>query len=237
MKSMIHSWKRKSAQYRELKKQKGVTLLEIIIVLGIIGIIAAGVIILAQRAFKAQDISGIIDNTNSVRVAMSEAYKDQAEYPVPTNSITGLTKANIATEDSDTPISTLVKMGKVDVPEAFNGISSDAFEIGAAKIASTGTNKGFYLVINGLEVEDCRNLASQIGAQWDYVASSTAIAGAEAGAGVIDMSGAVSSTVLKTLSTDNLNPTNIANADFCNATPEGASALRKLRLSGPQLPI
>lgn len=113
MKSMIHSWKRKSAQYRELKKQKGVTLLEIIIVLGIIGIIAAGVIILAQRAFKAQDISGIIDNTNSVRVAMSEAYKDQAEYPVPTNSITGLTKANIATEDSDTPISTTVKMGKL----------------------------------------------------------------------------------------------------------------------------
>lgn len=50
MKSMIHSWKRKSAQYRELKKQKGVTLLEIIIVLGIIGIIAAGVVVLAQRA-------------------------------------------------------------------------------------------------------------------------------------------------------------------------------------------
>ncbi|ECD3889156.1 type II secretion system protein, partial [Salmonella enterica subsp. enterica serovar Poona] len=33
-----------------LKKQRGMTLLEIIIVLGIIGTIAAGVVILAQRA-------------------------------------------------------------------------------------------------------------------------------------------------------------------------------------------
>lgn len=225
MKNMIHSWKRKSAQYRELKKQKGVTLLEIIIVLGIIGIIAAGVIILAQRAFKAQDISEIIDNTNSVRVAMAEAYKDQAVYPTPTNSITALTKANIATAVSDTPISTLVRMGKLDVPEAFNGISSDAFEIGAAKLTTDGTNKGFYIVINGLEVEDCRNLASQIGAQWDYVASGSAIAGAQAGVGVVDMSAAVSPVILKTLATDNLNPTNIASANFCAATPEGASAL------------
>lgn len=96
MKNMIHSWKRKSAQYRELKKQKGVTLLEIIIVLGIIGIIAAGVVILAQRAFTSQDISDLTDNTNSVRVAMTEAYKDSAEYPARADS-NSETKAGIET--------------------------------------------------------------------------------------------------------------------------------------------
>ena len=48
-------------------------------------------------------------------------------------------------------------MGKIDVSEAFNGISSDAFEIGPSTItAGAIVNKGFYIVINGLEIEDCR---------------------------------------------------------------------------------
>ncbi|MBJ9224641.1 type IV pilus major pilin [Citrobacter braakii] len=220
MKSMIHSWKRKSAQYRELKKQKGVTLLEIIIVLGIIGIIAAGVVVLAQRAFKAQDISNVIENTNSVRVAMTEAYKDEASYPVPTGSIVDLTKANIAgTTGNDAPIVNLVRMGKIDVSEAFNGISSDAFEIGPSTITAGATvNKGFYIVINGLEIEDCRNLASQVGAQWDYVASGTAAAGAQLGsADPLDMAEGTSESVLKSLAGNTLSPTTISAEGFCDA--------------------
>ncbi|MTZ80077.1 prepilin-type N-terminal cleavage/methylation domain-containing protein [Citrobacter sp. JL978] len=221
MKNMIHSWKRKSAQYRELKKQKGVTLLEIIIVLGIIGIIAAGVVVLAQRAFKAQDISDVIENTNSVRVAMAEAYKDEASYPLPTGSVIGLTKANIAaTANNDAPIVGLVRMGKIDVAEAFNGISSDAFEIGPSIITTGATvNKGFYVVINGLEVEDCRNLASQVGPQWDYVASGTAASGAQLGSTTpIDMAAGATGVVLKSLAGNRLSPVTISAAGFCDAT-------------------
>lgn len=225
MKSMIHSWKKKAAQYRELKKQKGVTLLEIIIVLGIIGIIAAGVVILAQRAFTAQDISDVIENTNSVRVSMAEAYKDESTYPSSTFDVTSLTKATIATSSADAPIVTLVKLGKLDAAEAFNGISSDAFEIGAATLASDGPQgaagaaKGFYVVVNGLDVEDCRNLASQVGAQWDYVASATAGAGTRANLGIVamDADAASGSAVLKSLKADALTPASIVSAGFCDA--------------------
>lgn len=224
MKSMIHSWKKKAAQYRELKKQKGVTLLEIIIVLGIIGIIAAGVVILAQRAFTAQDISDVIENTNSVRVSMAEAYKDESTYPSSTFDVTSLTKATIATSSADAPIVTLVKLGKLDVAEAFNGISSDAFEIGAATLASDGSGnagaaKGFYVVVNGLDVEDCRNLASQVGAQWDYVASATAGAGEQASLGTVamDADAASGTAVLKSLKADALTPASIVTGGFCDA--------------------
>lgn len=226
MNNAINAIKRKVNQYQEIKKQRGVTLLEIIIVLGIVGIIAAGVIILANRAFTAQDISELVDNTNSVRVGTTEAYKDSAEYPA-TVSATDLTKANIATEENNSIISTLVKMGKISADEAFNGMSNDAFEIGGVKYASADTKmKGFYIVINGLDTEDCRNIASQIGSQWDYVASGQAAAGAALGtAGApTELSGEISESILKTLTVDGLNPTSIVAPGFCETSTGGTGS-------------
>lgn len=106
---------RKVAQVKEMRKQRGVTLLEIIIVLGIIGVIAAGVVILAQRAFTAQDLSAVQDDLTSVRTAMNEAYKDQAEYPAQSDSILALSKSTIGdtTIANNSPIATLVRMGKI----------------------------------------------------------------------------------------------------------------------------
>lgn len=227
MNNAINAIKRKVNQYQEIKKQRGVTLLEIIIVLGIVGIIAAGVIILANRAFTAQDISELVDNTNSVRVGTTEAYKDSAEYPV-TVDASELTKADIATAESDSIISALVKMGKISADEAFNGMSNDAFEIGGVKYASADAKmKGFYIVINGLGTEDCRNIASQIGSQWDYVASGVAAAGASLGtAGApAELSGAVTDTILKTLTVDGLNPASIVAKGFCEGSSGSDNAL------------
>lgn len=105
---------RKVAKLKEMRKQRGVTLLEIIIVLGIIGVIAAGVVILAQRAFTAQDITDTINNTNSVRTAMEEAYKDAGEYPAD-NDPYALTKTNITATPTSTSaaIQMLVALGKI----------------------------------------------------------------------------------------------------------------------------
>lgn len=223
MRTLIDSWKKKTNKYQELKKQKGVTLLEIIIVLGIIGIIAAGVVILAQRAFTSQDISELVDNTNSVRIAMTEAYKDSAEYPARVNA-SGVTKADIETVSNASAIVSLVKMGKISPSEAFNGFSNDAFEIGRAKITSgeTAKFKGFYIVINGLETEDCRNILSQIGAQWDYVQTTTGVAGSTSGAtDGMDMSGDLGTGILKTLKIDGLTPTSIVATNTCDSDKTG----------------
>jgi toxin co-regulated pilin len=227
MRTLIDSWKKKANRYQELKKQKGVTLLEIIIVLGIIGIIAAGVVVLAQRAFTAQDISDLTDNTNSVRIAMTEAYKDSAEYPAREDS-TGETKAGISESTGKSAIVGLVKMGKISPDEAFNGFSNDAFEIGPAKLSEdpSAKNKAFFVVLNGLEMEDCRNIISQVGSQWDYVATTTAAAGAMTteGANAINIGAAtadVASGVLKTTQVDNLTPANIVATGVCDKDKTG----------------
>lgn len=185
MKSMIHSWKKKAAQYRELKKQKGVTLLEIIIVLGIIGIIAAGVVILAQRAFAAQDMTDVVDNTNTIRVSMTEVYRDANGYPGST-TLAGVSKAQLdadkiaPTPSYPGPILTMLKMGKLTTSEAFNNFSNEPFEIGPASIGATADRpKGFYISVNGLSQEECRNLISQTGSEWDYVQTAVVAAGAD----------------------------------------------------------
>lgn len=205
MNSLVWNFKgklnRKAAKLQEMRKQRGVTLLEIIIVLGIIGVIAAGVVILAQRAFTAQDLSDIQNNANSIRTSMNEAFKDEGSYPENKDGIVGLTKSSISASKLDTPIVTLVKLGKISPDESFNGMSNDAFQIESVKLdGNSSSNKGFLLVVNGLEKEECRNLISEMGNQWDYVETiSGANAGKNATVTTKSLSEAVSGTILKSL--------------------------------------
>lgn len=213
---------RKAAKLQEMRKQRGVTLLEIIIVLGIIGIIAAGVVILAQRAFTAQDLSDIQNNANSIRTSMVEAFKDEGSYPK-SDTIVGLTKSTIATSTSKAPIVTLVKLGKISPDESFNGISNDAFQLGNAKLdPSSSQSKEFVLVVNGLETEECRNLISQMGNQWDYVEAlaSGAAAGKDVATTIdeknISVAQDVSKGILKTLVSGEIKAADITTTGVCD---------------------
>lgn len=175
MNQMISKLKQKANMYAELKKQRGMSLLEIIIVLGIIGVMAAGVVILAQRAFAAQDITDIVSNTNTVRTSTVDAFSNDGEYPAGA-SVTSLTATDIKTGTSLAIVSTLVKMGKISPAEVRNGISGDYYYMAGLPIATSGgttpvagKRKGFALVINGLDQGQCRNILSQLGNEWDYV--------------------------------------------------------------------
>lgn len=172
-------------KYLNLKKQRGMTLLEIIIVLGIIGTIAAGVVILAQRAFDSKAISDLVTNTNTIRTAVKQVYGPTGTYPAATGAngdaaVLALNDATIVT-DTATTIGQLVGLGKLSPTEARNNISGDFYVIGGASIGTTGggggggggaatpVGKGYFVNINGLDQQQCRNVLLQIGNQWDYV--------------------------------------------------------------------
>lgn len=167
------------AQYKEAKKQRGMTLLEVIIVLGIIGTIAAGVVVLAQRAFDSRTVSEVVQNTNTIRVAIKDAYASKGSYPSYDSKVLGLTNETILTTDAGAT-TTLVKLGKVSSAEMRNKISGDFYAIGGGMTSAGQTKdnaKGYVIEVNGLTSEQCRNILTQVGNNWDYVETKTSAAG------------------------------------------------------------
>ncbi|EJL6579199.1 type IV pilus major pilin [Vibrio cholerae] len=204
------------AQYKEAKKQRGMTLLEVIIVLGIIGTIAAGVVVLAQRAFDSRTVSEVVQSTNTIRVAIKDAYANTGSYPDYVDP-TSFTNETILNTGSNGPTATLVKLGKVSVAEMRNKISGDFYGIGAASTIAgeTGNKKGYVIEVNGLTSEQCRSILSQVGNNWDYVE----VAGSPAGQYSIttkakNMAAEATGNVLRSLAsggTKNIEPSSIVN--------------------------
>ncbi|ELX5732013.1 type IV pilus major pilin [Salmonella enterica] len=154
-----------------LKKQRGMTLLEIIIVLGIIGTIAAGVVILAQRAYDSKAMTDLTTNINTIRTAMKDAYGSTGIYPLPTGSVTAQLNDDTINETAGqaTPIGKLIALGKLSRDEAKNNISNDYISAGAGNVSANGVQKGYFIEINGLNQQQCRNILLQAGNSFDYV--------------------------------------------------------------------
>ena len=96
-------------------------------------------------------------------------------------------------------------------------MSNDAFQIESVKLdGSSSSNKGFLLVVNGLEKEECRNLISEMGNQWDYVETiSGANAGKNATVTTKSLSEAVSGTILKSLISGEISASAIVADSVC----------------------
>ncbi len=158
-------------KYLNLKKQRGMTLLEIIIVLGIIGTIAAGVVVLAQRAYDSKAMTDLTTNINTIRTAMKDAYGSTGIYPLPAGTATAQLNDQTINEAAGqaTPIGKLIALGKLSRDEAKNNISNDFISAGAGNISANGVQKGYFIEINGLNQQQCRNILLQAGNSFDYV--------------------------------------------------------------------
>lgn len=158
-------------KYLNIKKQRGMTLLEIIIVLGIIGTIAAGVVILAQRAYDSKAMTDLTTNINTIRTAMKDAYGSTGIYPLPAGTATAQLNDQTVNETAGqaTPIGKLIALGKLSRDEAKNNISNDFISAGSGDISANGVQKGYFIEINGLTQQQCRNVLLQAGNSFDYV--------------------------------------------------------------------
>lgn len=203
------------------------SLLEVIIVLGIIGTIAAGVVVLAQRAFDSRAVSDLVTNTNTIRVAMKDAYQRDGKYPDYVSPL-NLTADTIKTGNTTIPVAQLVQLGKLTPDEARNGISGDYIGIGGALTSAasgggsgaTQANKGFVIELNGLSQEQCRSILGQVGNNWEYVGVGTSASGAYSLGAKVNMTTAANgTTILRSLGTNSQDTITAAKIlGTCNAT-------------------
>lgn len=158
------------------KAQAGMSLLEIIIVLGIIGTIAAGVVVLAQRALDNKAISDLNTNLNATKLAVVETFKTTGYVPADTAVLT-MTAAELETEKgSQDPKVSLYRVGAISPQELTNPVSGNLFNItnqtSVEEVAATTapeTGRVFSITVDGLSSTQCAQVVQAQISQWDYV--------------------------------------------------------------------
>ena len=141
-----------------MKKQKGMTLLEIIIALGIIGVVSAGVVVLAQRAIDAQNMTKATQAVNTIQIAMTQTYRNLGRYPAPTGTAGEATVARA-----------LVGLGRVAEDDIKNAFTGEDLVIHAFPKFAPGDNKAFAIAYNGLTLDQCRQLVTNTIDMFPYI--------------------------------------------------------------------
>ncbi|EGR1124508.1 type IV pilus major pilin [Vibrio cholerae] len=192
--------------------QEGMTLLEVIIVLGIMGVVSAGVVTLAQRAIDSQNMTKAAQSLNSIQVALTQTYRGLGNYPA-TADATAASKLT----------SGLVSLGKISSDEAKNpfiGTNMNIFSFPR----NAAANKAFAISVDGLTQAQCKTLITSVGDMFPYIAIKAGGAVALADLGDFENSAAAAETgvgVIKSIAptSKNLDLTNITHVEeLCKGT-------------------
>ncbi|AYV21021.1 type 4 pilus major pilin [Vibrio mediterranei] len=121
--------------------QKGIALLEMIIAIGIIGIITAAVVALATKAFDEQKKKDTISKISEITTTVQQLYSNAPSY-------LGLTDADLNADLLKNP---------------YGG----AFKLNVGEVSGTAAG-GFSIEIKGLSPDQCVQLLSAIGKNFLY---------------------------------------------------------------------
>lgn len=157
------NFKKKKLNKKQL--QEGMSLLEIIIVLGIMGVISAGVVVLAQRALDAQSVAKLTQNLNTIQVATVQTFRGAA---------TGYPKAEVGKADPFTAeldgsvIETLVSLGRVSLEEVQNPLSGGFVKVINMKRGAE-EGKAFGVVVEDVDSEQCKKIVMDNMGSFPYI--------------------------------------------------------------------
>lgn len=174
------NFKKKKLNKKQL--QEGMSLLEIIIVLGIMGVISAGVVVLAQRALDAQAVAKLTQNLNTLQVATVQTYRGAATgYPVASAGVsppfTGEAEASI--------VESLVSLGRISLEEVKNPLSGGFLKV-VSMSRGTEAGKAFGVVVEDVDSEQCKKIVMDNINSFPYVSIANAATSPWTTVGAID---------------------------------------------------
>ena len=139
------------------KKNQGIALIEMLIVIGIIGLITAGIVALSTSVFRGMDESEVIANLSTIKVKLQKGYKSQGDYAGLARSASGaITLLEIS--DTQNPFGPDFVVGPVTTNGQENG--------------------GATIKVAGLSMDSCQNILTTIDDNtFEYIALETAAAG------------------------------------------------------------
>ncbi|NRD72902.1 hypothetical protein HQQ94_06545 [Shewanella sp. VB17] len=124
-------------------------LLEILIAIGILGIIAAGVATLASRTFEEQNVNDINDSVVDLSVSLKDAYRRSGGYYL--------------SGSSDETLDTLIDTSAISIDSVRNPVTGAYYDFFPTKkdgAGATANNDAFVLTIDGLSDSLCRKLVT-----------------------------------------------------------------------------
>ncbi|MDE1310420.1 prepilin-type N-terminal cleavage/methylation domain-containing protein [Vibrio aestuarianus] len=124
------------------KKIQGLALLEILIAIGILGIISAGVATLASRTFEEQNVNAISKGVVDAGLSIKKGYQRASAYPVAKSMSVFVDSSLVSKESSTNPVTN----------NLYGYIG------GLSKNAGSGVNDAFAIVVEGLEPSVCVKL-------------------------------------------------------------------------------
>ncbi|GLS91820.1 hypothetical protein GCM10007916_28900 [Psychromonas marina] len=142
----------KTSRINKNKKQQGVALLELIIAIGIIGILTAAVVSLASNAFASMNAKEVIQNTSQIKTGISGVYGRTGDYTnigQPAGGGGGLDAQAFTMQDLSNPFGAELKVEET--------------------MWASVPAKGYVVIIPQLPAKQCADIVNQIGTSWAYV--------------------------------------------------------------------
>jgi toxin co-regulated pilin len=123
------------------KKNQGIALIEMLIVIGIIGLITAGIVALSTSVFRGMDEAEVISKLSTVKAKLQKGYKTQGNYAGVGVAVSGAIPL-LEISDTQNPFGPDFLIGPVETNGQENG--------------------GATIKVGGLSIDSCQNILTTI---------------------------------------------------------------------------
>jgi toxin co-regulated pilin len=129
-------------------KERGIALLELIIAIGILGVLSAGIVVLSSRTFASMNLKETVDRTSQLRVGIIETFRTAGSY----NAI-GTTEA------------ALLATGAVRADQLKNPLGGGNLQVRSVTLNGK-PDGGFVIAVGGFDADQCVKFVTQIGTSY-----------------------------------------------------------------------